>query len=483
MRHPHRGFMICALLAAVGCDRAQQGHAPSEHAAAPLSEGARVDAPPAHTVAPPARADALLAQSAPPAAPRAHADAAVSPRAAREPNAVDRALAYDPNDPLGELESADAIDRIAGTKAPAKRGKEPAPGTCVVLTEAQRVWPEPTPPAIARAGSGFVVAGYSPHEAGERLFLVRTALDAKPEPITAFPIGRSAKRARQLPPALAARDENELATAFVDGDQQLWVRRLRPGRAGHGAAVQVASGLDPRFAPALSHQADRTLVAWTVGSTPMHTQLASLSSDDRVLSTTDVTPHGLGAAAPTFVAGSATPQLIAIDARNGMSSILRIALEDNGTPKRADVGAAVGMVSSPPQLAAAATQDSVILAYTGIGSAATSAIGLVTLSPGATPRTLVPGVTYGPLHVSLARSERAVIAATDAGTSAAKDSRREIHVHVVRSGKVGPAAAIKGPSGAAHAALAYRSQGEVAVAYLSASGVYVAYLRCNDSDS
>jgi hypothetical protein len=396
---------------------------------------------------------------------------------------VERALAYDPNDPLGELEAADALDRMASTTTASPAARTPAKppdNGCAVIEAGQRVWPSPGPAAIASIGQSFVVAGYAMHKGREQLFLVRTALGAKPEPITAFDIIPPATSLRKAAPALSARDENDVSVAFVDGASRLWVRRLRLGRAGHGAATEVASGLDPRFTPALTHQQDRTLVAWTIGSTPMRTELVALSSEDSVLGRSDVTPGTMGAAAGSFVIGASPPVLIAVDARNGLSPLLRIELGNDGAPKPAEVAVPVSMVSSPPQLAAAQSSAGTYVAYAGLGAAAKSAVGLVSISKPQAPLTMVPGTAYGALRVSAAAATHAVFFAADAPIAPGNDPRREIHVHVVSSKGMGPAAIIRGPGSAALPSIAHGDGGHVALAFTSASGVYVAHLRCDE---
>jgi hypothetical protein len=409
-----------------------------------------------------------------------------SSSALAQPDAVERALAYDPADPLGQLESADALDRAAGeldTRAQKPTVKAPAAGHCVLQRAGQRVWPSPAPPAIASVGDGFVIAGYDTSDGRERLFVVRSARNSRPEPITAFELQAPADKPRTLAPGLAARGENDLAVAFVDGRGRVWLRRLRMGRAGHGAPVEVGAGADPRFAAAVTYHGDRTLVAWTRGSTPMHTELTAFTSEDTVLFRRDVTPSAMGAAAPTFVVGANPPILIAADVRNGMSPILRIALGEDSQPSTAVVAQPVGMMSTPAQLSAAISQGWTSIGYAGLGSAATSAIGVVSLPPGRPSqgaRTLVPGTAYGRLHVSAAPMPRAVLMAADAPVAGGTNGSRQIHVHVLRGDRVGPAAVVSATGGAARAAVAHGGQGDVAVAYTNDSGVYVAYLRCAD---
>ena len=73
------------------------------------------------------------------------------------------------------------------------------------------------------------------------------------------------------------------------------------------------------------------------------------------------------------------------------------------------------------------------MGYTGLGSASTSAVGLVSILPvPGTPEALVKGTAYGQLHVSAAAGPRSVLLAADAPTRPGKEPPHEIHVHVVR---------------------------------------------------
>jgi hypothetical protein len=139
------------------------------------------------------------------------------------------------------------------------------------------------------------------------------------------------------------------------------------------------------------------------------------------------------------------------------------------------------MVSSPPRIAAASSSVGTYVAYTGLGSAATSAIGLVAIAPvPGSPQALVKGTGYGPLHVSAAAGARALLFAADAPTQPGKDPKHEIHVHVIGINGPGPAAVVRGPGDASYAALARAEGGSVGLAFTAPAGVYVARLRCDD---
>jgi hypothetical protein len=391
---------------------------------------------------------------------------------------VEKALAYDPKDPLGDLEAADALDKLGQTAQ--SDAKAPKNG-CVLIDAGRRVWPASGPAAIASVGKGFVVAGYAPRDGREQLFVVQLGVDGRPKPVTAFDVQPPHPRARTAPPGLSARDDNDVTVALVDGDGTLWARRLRMGPGGGGSAIEIARGVDTRFAPALTHSEARELIAWTTGSTPMHTQLAVLTNAGTIASKRDLTPESMGAAAPTFVSGASPPSLLMVDARQGMSPLLRVDLGSDGTPSASKVVLPLSTVSTPTALVAASASIGTYVGYLGVGSAATSAVGLVAIEPlVGSPTPLVPGTGYGSLHVSATAAPRALLFAADAPTAPAKDAPREIHVQVIGKSGPGLATVIAGQGGAANATIARDDTGIVAVAFSSGSGVYVARLRCDD---
>jgi hypothetical protein len=459
--HMREAFGLLLACALIGCG------------SAPKSENALESAPKPHVQSAQAVGSPLPAAPQPAPEPAAsggtHAD-------------VEKALEYDPKDPLGDLESADAIDRMAngGPEKGAKRDAKAPPGGCAIIDEGRRVWPAPGPATIAAVGRAFVVAGYAQRNGKEQLFVVRAPNEGLPEPIAALDVQPQLTRARTAAPGLAVRDENDVSVAQIDGAGKLTVRRLRLGHAGHGAIVELATGVDIRFAPAVESYQERTLVAWTMGSTPMRTQLAVLS-DDKVESRHDLTPSSMGAAAPVFVAGASPPVLMAVDARNGMSPLLRIDFGNDAQPQQAQVAVPVSMVSSPPALAAAAGSVGTYVAFTGLGSAATSAVGLVAVAPIAgSPSTFIPGTAYGQLYVAAAAAPRALIFAADAPTQPGKDPPHEIRVSVVGIKGPGPTLVLHGTGSASRVGLARNDAGEVGVVFSAESGVYVARLRCDD---
>jgi hypothetical protein len=405
---------------------------------------------------------------------------APAPAPAAPPD-VEAALAYDDADPLGNLEAADALDRM-GKVEPLPATKAPK-GSCAVLEAGRRVWPLPGPVAIAALASGFAVAGYTKKgESSEQLFLVSVPVNGLPEPIATLTINPPLKIKRIAPPGLAARTQNDVVLAFTDGNGALRARRMRMAVAGHGASLQIAPSVDTRFAPALTMSQDRTLIAYTVGSTPMRTMLATLAGDGKLEEQRDVTPTSMGACAPAFVAGAEPPVLLMLDARDGLSPLLRLDLAaDGSSSEAAQVVTPVSTVANPAELAAASSSIGTHVAYTGIGSAATSAIGLLSIAPiVGTPEAIVPGTAYGQLHASAASAPRGVIMVTTAPLTPTKDPELELHANVIGVTGKGADAVVRVPGGANHPAVARDDAGNVAVAYSTPSGTFVAFLRCDD---
>jgi hypothetical protein len=468
--------LLAALLAcgaAAGCSSAPKGE-PTAKDPAPSGEsgnGERIALP--TSAKPESSAASTELPGTAPTDPGAGAEA--RPEA---PADVQAALDYDPADPLGDLESADALDSAGAAPSDAA----PPDGGCVVTHNGRRVWPAPGPATVASVGQGFAVAGYARRDGKEQLFLAHVPASGAPEPITAFTIDPPHPSERVAPPGLAARDDNDLIVAFTDGEGVLHARRLRIGRGGSGGQVEIARGVDTRFAPAVASHEDRTLVAWTQGSTPMRVHLAVLDEGAKVLQRHDLTPPTMGAAAPAFIDGATPPALVAVDARDGVSPIVRIDLRADLTPTEGQVAAAVGMVSSPPELAAASSPAGTYVAYTGLGSAATSAVGLVAISPVVgSPEAMVPGTAYGQLHVAAAAAPRGLLFAADAPIEPGKKPPHEIRLHLITPSGAGEPVSLRGPGGrAAHASIARDDRGEVAVAYTADSGVYVASARCDD---
>jgi len=393
---------------------------------------------------------------------------------------VEEALRYDPADPLSNLEAADVLDRGAARAAPALAAKPPARG-CVVVQEPRRVWSKPGVAALAALGNGFVLAGYTRNGDAEQVFVVHVTESGKLEPVASLPLAVAHPGERPVAPGLAAELARGVTVAYTDGSGGLFMQSLRVGAAhGGGIAATLAKGVDTRFAPAVDYVERGPLIAYTLGSTPMRSMLVRLGPKGDVLGSHDVTPVAMGAAAPVFVHGASPRALLTADPRNGMSPIARTPLDAEGKPGTAAVAAPVGMMSQPPQLSAAETGSGAYVLYTGLGSAATSAVGLLRIGPKAgSPEAFVKGTAYGALHSAAVSLPRAILVAADAPLAPGKAPKHALQLALVDDKGQGPSLRIASPSGdARHVSLARASSDEVGFSFSAPDGVYLGTVRC-----
>jgi hypothetical protein len=225
---------------------------------------------------------------------------------------------------------------------------------------------------------------------------------------------------------------------------------------------------------------EHRVVAWAQAKNEgMRVRLVRLKLDGSLASRHDVTLESMGATAPVFVAGAGEPILLFLDARKGVSPLLRLALREDGTPTEAEVVRPVRNAYEPPDLAAAAAEPARI-GYTAVGSAATTAVGLLPLDgSGASPVALVPGEGYGRLGVAGASLGGAALFAASAPRGQDPESDREIHVRRVDGEGPGPATVLRGPGGRAREpSLATGAGGKAAVTFEADGGIYLVRLEC-----
>lgn len=400
------------------------------------------------------------------------------------PGSIEEALHYDPADPLSNLEAADVLDRGAARAKAARNVVPPARG-CVVTQEPRRVWSKPGIAALAAFGDGYVLTGYTRSaNASEQVFVVFVADSGKLEPVATLPLAVAHPAERVVAPGVAADPTRGVTVAYIDGAGELFAQRLRVGAAhGGGAALKLAQGVDTRFSPAVEHGKRGALVAYTQGSTPMRTFLVRFDPKGDVIDKLDVTPAAMGAAAPVFVHGAETPTLLTADPRNGLSPIARIRLDAEGKPTPGQVIAPVGMMSQPTQLAAAESTHGVYILYSGLGSAATSAIGLVRVAPvtgAGAPEAFVKGNAYGALHSAALAWRNAVVIAADAPLSAGKQPKHDLQFALIDGQGQGPTLHVAAPSGdATHVALTRGPHDQLGFSFSAPDGVYVGTLSCS----
>ena len=469
------------LVLALACDAGSGAHDSSGMLQAqigPQLPAAPTGTPPAAKGAPPPAAPT----GAPPAA-KGVPPSAAKPAPERDkkapPSKVEEALRYDPADPLSNLEAADVLDRGAARGRAAKAALPPARG-CLLQDEPRRVWTKPGIASVAALEKGFVVAGYTRNGDAEQVFVVHVTADGKLEPVATLPLPVPHPNERVAAPGLAADLAHGVTVAYSDGSGELFMQTLHVGAAhGGGRATSLGKGVDTRFAPAVDYVERGALIAYTLGTTPMKSTLVRIGPKGDVIGTHNVTPDGMGAAAPTFVRGATPRAIVTADPRDGMSPISRTPLDAEGKPGKVELTAPVGMMSQPPQLSAAQSEFGAYVVYSGMGSAATSAIGLVRIGPkvGA-PEAFVKGTAYGALHNAAIALPNAILVAADAPLSPGKQPKHVLQLALVDAKGQGPALRVESPSGdATHVALA-EGRGEIGFAFSAPDGVYWGTVRC-----
>ena len=80
--------------------------------------------------------------------------------------------------------------------------------------------------------------------------------------------------------------------------------------------------------------------------------------------------------APVATRVADVPEFVFLDARGGLSPVVRVALDEEGAPRPPTIERPLSTVSEPARLAAGNLGARRLVAYTAIGRAATSAIGV-----------------------------------------------------------------------------------------------------------
>jgi hypothetical protein len=277
--------------------------------------------------------------------------------------------------------------------------------------------------------------------------------------------------------AFLCNEQRALAT-WVDERAQLMLADVHDGK--FSTPRSLAEGVDRRFAPALQALGTQTLLAFTrsVGDA-MHVQLAHLEGER--LTQEDLTPQGHGATAATFVIGQRPPRLVMIDAHAGVSPLLEVDFDAHGKPAPAVVRTPVSQPYAPPALQAAVVSSTrTVVAFTAIGRAAATAIGMVPLHVAEAASALVPSKGYGELALSAARSGEVTVFASEAFREPTKDAPRIVLASVV--GEQGAGQALELGTSAASASspslVAGAAAGEFVLAYSAEDGLRVVQLVC-----
>lgn len=393
------------------------------------------------------------------------------------------------DDPLAGLDDPSTFPDAAvgvgpvGVSATTAAAAAPA-GGCVALADgATRVWPVAGPTAIVAHGDAYVVAGIAPaNPRGEELWVVRLGPDEAPRPVLRHAINPTVV-GRHAGPALAAIDDRSVAVSWFDGAGAVHLGDLVADAPGPFSSIEVGRGADARFAPAVAASPRFRLVAYTDGTqTPMRMRVTQVDARGHVDGRHDVTPEGIGGAAPSFMAGDTPPTLHFIDPHMGTSALVRVTFSVAGAPHQSEIARPLGNVFGPPQVAAGRYGDEVLVGYTAVGSGAATAVGLARYGASGEPPAvaIVPSSGYGLLHVAAATGPGAVVFAATSPKASERSAPREVHVRVAGA-ELGPALTVAAPDGTAHSvALARGSDGIYALSFAGGDGTYVAFVACDD---
>lgn len=349
----------------------------------------------------------------------------------------------------------------------------PEDGSCRIEGDPILVWPRPASSDVAFARDRTIVAGWSEDGGRQTLFARRIGANGVIE--TFF------ERALSISPGTATPslhvDGDRLSLAYVAGGGTLHLATFDLRAPSPRAEIhELATAVDRRFPIALAQIHDHRLVAFTAAEASMRVKVLRLDGRGKITGRFDVTPEGMGATAPVFVDGASPPRLVSADARAGVSPLLVTAFEADGTPRETRVERPLGGLLEPPRLAAARTGERMHLAYSALGMAATSAIGLVRLDDPTPPIALVRGEGYGPITVHAASFGNATLVAMEAPRGTTKDSPRE--VRIVRLGDDGPGPALSLPEPARHPRIATRLDGSAALVVRTERETTLIRLRC-----
>lgn len=332
---------------------------------------------------------------------------------------------------------------------------------------------------VEASSAGFVVAGVSRTSSGEHVFVFLLAPDAPPRQLARLALSGDASLGhRRAPPALAI-DGSRAALALVDGGRRLLVARFDVGDAPALSFQTVAEEASLRFRPALAVHGPGFLVAWTRERADGRRVFArGIGADGPTGAPRDLTPAAGGAAAPAFVAGASPPRLLFIDPREAtsMTYVVEAGADGLGTPETAR---SISLITDPPILAAADFGRADWLVYAGIGSVATTAIGLMSMEGRGPPAPVVAGTGYGVLFADIARLGAGGIVVADAPQSGSQNAPREVHVRTLDPrGELDPALVLRGPHETGARARVAASGNRVAVAFVEEDGAYVVTGAC-----
>lgn len=382
----------------------------------------------------------------------------------------------------GRSESAHPVHEAPVEEEPASaagsQGFLPAePDSGCVFGEPVRVVSGDGWASITADERAFFVAGSAVDGQRERVFVARVEFDGSVRMLSDTPFERPVPTGhRRAAPAVEV-SRGTLGLAIVDAERRVLLAELSL-RGGELGWTTVGRDGSLRFSPALAPVSGGWTLAWTVEKDESFRVRTATKSVEGVSDSIELRAPGGAAAAPTFVVGASEPVLVFLDPRAGLSVAHRVTGRDF-----TDLAVArpLNLVAEPPEIVVVRAGDAEWIAYTAVGSAATTAVGLARLDDVAPPSPLVPGSGYGILHVDGAGSigDGAVFVA-DAPQSSPPGSPRELHVRILSpEGSLGTPTVLHGPSGqASRGRIAHARDGVVAVSFTEPTGVHVVVGRC-----
>jgi hypothetical protein len=344
------------------------------------------------------------------------------------------------------------------------------PHGCVLLSPTpQRIFEQASTVDVLDDGNAFVVAGYvgtSPETVG----IARIVPGSPPQLLASAPLeGRVDPDRRTAPPILARLAETEVALAVVDAAGRVQLATFDPTLPAPAIRfIEVATGADPRFPPAVAPIDAGRAVAYTDATDrTSHVRVAIIDAPGSITARHDVTPEAGAAAAPIFGPDHA---LYTVDARAAISVVHRVTLAADGTPATPTVVRPLNLAAEPPAFAVIGSS----LAYAAVGNMATRAVGLLRIGTDDRASPLVAGLGYGsPLTIDAVPIGGGGLFAMDAPTAPAADAPHETRLRVVTAdGTMGDALTISGATGSR---IARTSGGAVAIAV---RGGTVYFARC-----
>lgn len=390
-----------------------------------------------------------------------------APEAVGEPSSPEPAPPAVESDPIPEDEAPRPTD------APA-RGCE--------LTAPRKLFDGDAWVDVEASSEGFVVAGVSRTSSGEHVIVVLLPPDGPPRPLVHLALSQGAAEGhRRAAPTLAIHG-SQAGLALVDGRRQLLVARFDVRDVRTLLFQTVAAEASLRFQPAIAIHGPGFLSAWTQErSDGRRVFVRRIGTNGPAGAPRDLTPAGGGASSPTFVAGASPPRLIFLDPREAtsMTYLAEASADGLGAPETAR---SISLITDPPVLAAAALGQADWLVYAGIGSVATTAIGLISMEGRGPPAPVVAGTGYGVLFADIAPLEEGGIIVADAPQGSSPDAPREVHVRTLDArGELDPALILRGPHETGSRARVAAAGRRLAIAFVEEDGAYIVTGACATS--